>query len=350
MDNLASKQTILVVDDVSQNIDVLNGILKGTYKIKAATNGEKALKIARSTSPPDLILLDIMMPDIDGYEVCRKLKADPQTETIPVIFITAMDEEQDETHGFELGAVDYITKPVNPQIVKARVQSQLALYDMNRMLEQMVLARTAEVCALNKEIEETQKEVVFTMGAIGETRSKETGNHVKRVAEYSRIFALHYGLSEEQAELIKMASPMHDIGKVGIPDSILNKPGRLTAEEFKQMQLHSELGYEMLRYSHRPILKAAATMTYQHHEKWNGKGYPQGLFKEETHIYGRITAIADVFDALGSDRCYKKAWDDEKIFALFKEERGEHFEPKLVDIFFAHSDEFLAVRKKYRDE
>jgi len=187
------------------------------------------------------------------------------------------------------------------------------------------------------------------MGAIGETRSKETGNHVKRVAEYSRIFAVHYGLPEDEANLIKMASPMHDIGKVGIPDSILNKPARFTPEEFEHMQKHAEMGYEMLKHSTRPILKAAATLAYEHHEKWNGKGYPQGLVGEDTHLYGRITAIADVFDALGSDRCYKKAWEDEKIFALIREERGEHFDPNLVDIFFEHLDEFLTVRDAYRD-
>lgn len=349
MDHLALKETLLIVDDVPQNIKVLNEILKDTYNIKAATNGEKALEIAFSEYRPDLILLDIMMPDMNGYEVCRRLKADPKTEKIPVIFVTAMDEEQNEAHGFELGAVDYITKPVSPSIVKARVRAQLALYDMNRFLEHKVKERTAEVYALNREIEETQNEVVFTIGSIGEARSKETGNHVKRVGEYSRIFALYYGLPEEEAELIKLASPMHDIGKVGIPDSILNKPEGLTSEESKQMNKHTELGYEMLKYSHRPILKAAAIIAYQHHEKWNGKGYPQGLIAEEIHLYGRITAIADVFDALGSDRCYKKAWDVQEILALFHKEKGEHFEPRLVDIFFEHVDEFLKVRDMYHD-
>jgi len=349
MNEKLAKQTILAVDDAPENIDVLRGILADDYKVKVATNGEKALKIAFSENPPDLILLDIMMPEMDGYEVCRQLKEDPRTKRIPVIFVTAKGEIADEAHGFELGAVDYITKPVSPPIVHARVEAQLALYDQNRVLEQKVNERTAEIRALNVEIEDTQKEVVFTMGAIGETRSKETGNHVKRVAEYSRIFAIHYGLSEDEANLIKMASPMHDIGKVGIPDSVLNKPGKLTPEEFDHMKKHAELGYEMLRYSTRPILKAAATLAYEHHEKWNGKGYPQGLVGEDTHLYGRITAIADVFDALGSDRCYKKAWDDEKIFTLLKEERGEHFDPKLVDIFFEHLEEFLQVRAEYRD-
>ncbi len=209
--------------------------------------------------------------------------------------------------------------------------------------------RLQEVEALQIEIEDTQKEVVFTMGAIGESRSKETGNHVKRVAEYSRLLALYYGLPEEEAEMLKQASPMHDIGKVAIPDALLNKPGRFTPEEFAHMQKHSELGYEMIKASSRPLLKAASIVAYEHHEKWNGKGYPNGTSGEEIHIYGRITAIADVFDALGSDRCYKKAWEDENIFNLFKEEREKHFDPKLVDIFFEHLDEFLEIRDKFKD-
>ena len=202
---------------------------------------------------------------------------------------------------------------------------------------------------LQKEIEDTQKEVVFTMGAIGESRSKETGNHVKRVAQYSYLLAREYGLSQKQAKMLKEASPMHDIGKVAIPDSILNKPGKLDAKEWKIMQTHAKLGYNMLKHSKRELLQTAAIVSYQHHEKYNGSGYPQGLAGEEIHIYGRITAIADVFDALGSDRCYKKAWDDEKIFDLFRQERAEHFDPKLVDIFFDKLDQFLAIRQKYKD-
>ena len=202
---------------------------------------------------------------------------------------------------------------------------------------------------LNKEIEETQKEVVFTMGAIGESRSKETGNHVKRVAEYSKLLALFYGLDEKEAELLKQASPMHDIGKVAIPDAVLNKPGRFNEEERAIMDKHAELGYEMLHHSNRPLLKAAAIVAYEHHEKYDGSGYPRGLEGENIHIYGRITAVADVFDALGSDRVYKKAWDDEKIFTLFKEERGKHFDPKLIDIFFENLDKFLDVRDRFKD-
>jgi len=207
----------------------------------------------------------------------------------------------------------------------------------------------AEVEALQKEIEETQREVVFTMGAIGESRSKETGNHVKRVAQYSKVLALYYGMSEKEAEMLKQASPMHDIGKVAIPDAILNKPGRFNQEERIIMDTHAQLGYDMLKASNRPLLKLAATVAYEHHEKYNGKGYPQGLKGEEIHIGGRITALADVFDALGSDRVYKKAWNDERIFNLFKEERGEHFDPNLIDIFFEHLDEFLSIRDSLKD-
>ncbi len=223
------------------------------------------------------------------------------------------------------------------------------LNDYKEHLEEKVEEGISEIKGLNSEIEETQKEVVFTMGAIGESRSKETGNHVKRVAEYSKILALAYGMSEDEAEMLKQASPMHDIGKVAIPDAILNKPGRFNEEEFAHMQRHAELGYEMLRHSSRTLLKAAATVAYEHHERWTGGGYPRNIQGEDIHIYGRITAVADVFDALGSDRCYKDAWDDEKIFDLFKEERGRQFDPKLIDLFFENLDEILAVRDKYKD-
>ena len=206
-----------------------------------------------------------------------------------------------------------------------------------------------QIAHLNKEIVDTQKEVIFTMGAIGESRSKETGNHVKRVAEYSRILALKYGLSVEEAELLKEASPMHDIGKVGIPDSVLKKPAKLNDEEWKIMKTHAELGYEMLKHSNKEILKAASIVAHEHHEKWDGSGYPRGLKGENIHIYGRITAVADVFDALGSDRCYKEAWPIVEIIEFFKEHKGTHFDPKLVDIFFENLDEFIYVRDKYKD-
>ena len=222
--------------------------------------------------------------------------------------------------------------------------------DMERLtLASTYAAETLVSAKLSVEIEETQKEVVFTMGAIGESRSKETGNHVKRVAEYSKLLALAYGLTEEESELLKQASPMHDIGKVAIPDSILNKPGPFDENERYIMDTHATLGYEMIKHSSRPLLKAAAVVAYEHHERWDGSGYPNSLNGDDIHIYGRITALADVFDALGSDRVYKKAWNDEKIFKLFKEERGKHFDPKLVDLFFQNIDKVLKVRDEFSD-
>ncbi len=227
------------------------------------------------------------------------------------------------------------------------LNEQLDVY--RNHLESRVKKATGQIEELMREIEDTQKEVVFTMGAIGERRSEETGNHVRRVAEYSKLFALYYGMNEKEAELLKQASPMHDIGKVGIADSILNKPGSFTPKEREIMQEHCMLGYNMLKSSNRDLLQMAAVVAYEHHEKYDGTGYPQGLHGENIHIYGRITAIADVFDALGSNRVYKKAWDDERIFKLFKDERGKHFDPKLVDIFFKHLDEFLAIRNQFQD-
>lgn len=247
----------------------------------------------------------------------------------------------------EITGYSAIRQDITQQKEIIQLNRELDIY--KKHLETRVKNATSQIEELMGEIEDTQKEVVFTMGAIGERRSEETGNHVKRVAEYSKLFALYLGMPQEEAELLKQASPMHDIGKVGIADSILNKPGLLTEQEHRYMQEHTTLGYNMLKNSKRELLKTAAIVAHQHHERWNGKGYPQGLIGEEIHIYGRITAIADVFDALGSDRVYKKAWSDEKIFKLFKEERGQHFDPQLVDIFFKHLDEFLEIRDKFQD-
>ena len=218
--------------------------------------------------------------------------------------------------------------------------------------EKLILAYftdVTEVMELNDEIEETQKEVIYAMGEIGETRSKETGNHVKRVALYSKELALLYGLSFDEANRLHMASPMHDIGKVGIPDAILNAPRKLTKEEFEIMKTHAELGYHMLEKSKKPILQAAAIVANEHHEKWDGSGYPHGKRGEDIHIYGRITAIADVFDALGSERVYKRAWEYEKIITLFQEESGKHFDPQLVELFLNNQERFLKIRDTFRD-
>jgi PAS domain S-box-containing protein len=222
--------------------------------------------------------------------------------------------------------------------------------DNDEIVEYMAIRHDlTELFELHEEIENTQKDVIYKMGEIGETRSKETGNHVKRVAEYSKLLALSYGLSEHEANTLFTASPMHDIGKVGIPDAILKKPAKLTYEEFEVMKSHAEIGYSVLKGSNREVLNAASIVSHEHHEKWDGTGYPSGLKGEEIHIYGRITAIADVFDALGSQRCYKEAWDDERIFDLFEEEKGKQFDPKLVELFFEQKGQFLKIRETYKD-
>ena len=248
-------------------------------------------------------------------------------------------EELIQTDGFETLSFECDEKIYQIQL-KGISEEQFAL---------AYFTDITEVVALNEEIEATQRDVIYMMGEIGETRSKETGNHVKRVAKYSELLAKLYGLSNKDAEMLKIASPMHDIGKVGIPDAILNAPRKLDLEEWKVMQTHAELGYEMLKSSNKPILQAAAIVAYQHHEKWDGSGYPQGLKENDIHIFGRITAIADVFDALGSERCYKKAWELEKILELFKEESAKHFDPKLIELFLENIERFLEIRDKYLD-
>jgi len=235
------------------------------------------------------------------------------------------------------------------KIFKISDKQGRSLLDKTYILEEDLEDELEYERELLKEITNTQKEVIFTMGAIGESRSQETGNHVKRVAEYSKILATLYGLDAKQAELLKEASPMHDIGKVAIPDAILNKQGSLYGDEWITMKSHAELGYQMLKHSNRLIFKAAAIVAKEHHEKWDGSGYPNALKANDIHIFGRITALADVFDALSSDRCYKKAWSDEKVFQFLKDEKGKHFEPKLVDIFFENIDTFIAIREDFKD-
>jgi response regulator RpfG family c-di-GMP phosphodiesterase len=228
-----------------------------------------------------------------------------------------------------------------------------ALSEWDRYLVDIYCANVSvafENIYLNEELESTQQEIIYTMGEITETRSQETGNHVKRVAEYSRLLAIKYGLTEQEAEVIRLASPMHDVGKVGIPDAILNKPGALTKDEFDIMKTHSNLGYEMLKHSNKQVLNAAAIIAGQHHERFDGSGYPQGLRGEEIHLYGRITALADVFDALCSDRVYKKAWELDRVLELLETERGRHFDPVIVDLFLQHLDEFLVIKESYKEQ
>lgn len=585
------KPTVLLVDDIEINLRLLENTLKNYYNIETAQSGEEAVEKV-SKLKIDVILLDIQMPKMDGYEVCKMLKQDDETKDIPVIFVTGNTSSESEEKCFEIGAVDYITKPINISTLLARVKTHITLRLQKVQLNQSqkllqeykeavdegsivsksditgkityvnnqfckisgyakdeligkqhkilrhcdmpkaifenlwhtikVLKKTwhgelknrkkdgshywveatikpildtkgniIEFIALRTDITEiqnykeflrkkldstslsfheyedaivhnsaiaklssdltikfvnnkylelakyefeemigkpitnfiadasleniehilnivkkgethttnfqgkpkygeafftettikpikntsgeiveyllikhdvtplvnshleiiaTQKEIIYKMGEIAESRSQETGNHVKRVAEYSRLLALLAELSEDEAEILFIASPMHDIGKVGIPDSVLNKPGILNEEEWKIMKKHSSIGYKILKGSNKEVLKAAAIVAYEHHEKWDGSGYPRKLKGESIHIYGRITAIADVFDALGSHRCYKKAWELEKILELFNQEKGKHFDPNLINLFFENLDKFLEIRDKFEDK
>lgn len=335
----AQKQVILIVDDVPANIDVLSEILRPIYQVKVVTSGVMALKIARASAPPDLILLDIMMPGMDGYEVCRQLKINPSTRHIPVIFVSAMDEVHDETKGFELGAVDYIIKPVSPSIVKARVKTHLALSDQNRVLEKKVKARTAE-------LHDTRLQIIHCLGAASEYRDEETGNHISRMSQYSRLIALSAGMGEEEAELLLQAAPMHDVGKIGIPDRILLKPGKLDANEWEIMKTHTTIGAKIIGNHPSDLLTLAAQVALTHHEKWDGTGYPSGLTGEEIPLHGRIVMLADVFDALTSDRPYKKAWSDAAAIKEINDMSGQHFDPQVVVAFMKALPEILDVKRK----
>ena len=338
---VADKPTVLVVDDMPENIDVLVGTLKQRYNVKAAINGEMALKVVRNT-PPDIILLDIMMPGIDGYEVCRRLKTDHTTRHIPIIFITAKIGVEDELMGLELGAVDYIAKPISPPVVQARVQTHLALYDQNRELDRKVSIQT-------KQLHETRLQIIQRLGRAAEYKDNETGLHVIRMSHYARILGLAIGMSESEADILMNAAPMHDIGKIGIPDSILKKTGKLSPDEFKIMETHCEIGAEIIGDDDSELLQMAKVIALTHHEKWNGQGYPNKLQGEEIPRIGRIVAIADVFDALTSKRPYKEAWPIKDAIDWLQQSAGEHFDPLLVSLFVEALPEILKVKEAHAE-
>lgn len=339
--NNADRPVVLIVDDTPENISLLKAVLQDDYEIKVATGGRKAVEVALK-SKVDLVLLDVMMPGIDGYETCRMFKQDSKTSHIPIIFVTALSDAVDEVKGFECGGVDYITKPVSPPIVQARVRNHLALFDQNRSLEQKVRERTNELA-------ETRLEIIQRLGRAAEYRDNETGLHIMRMSRYSQILALGYGLPDETAEMVLNVAPMHDVGKIGISDSILLKPGPLDAAEWEIMKTHSYIGYKIMNSPKSDILKMAAMVAYTHHEKWNGSGYPRGLQGTDIPIFGRIVAIADVFDALISDRPYKKAWSVDQAVLEIEQNAGTHFDPDLVAVFMRSLPEILGVHETFAD-
>ena len=355
--------TILVVDDTPANLSLMTGLLRDEYKVKAAIDGEKALRIAQAQPGPDLILLDIMMPGMDGYEVCRQLKADPATRDIPVIFLTAKSGVEDEKMGLDLGAVDYITKPISPPIVMARVRNHLILKasadflrDKADFLEREVSKRTAEVVAI-------QEVTIHAMASLAETRDSDTGNHIRRTQHYVRALALKLReqprfaglLDDRYVSMLFKSAPLHDIGKVGIPDRILLKPGKLTPEEFELMKTHTTLGRDAIQAAERQLgmsvdfLKLAKEIAYSHQEKWDGSGYPEGLKGEAIPVSARLMALADVYDALISRRVYKEGMSHEQALAFISEGRGKHFDPDMVDAFLLIHPEFRAIAQRFID-
>ena len=355
--------TLLVVDDTPTNLELMYGLLKDAYRVIVAPNGERALKLAWGERRPDLILLDIMMPGMDGYEVCRRLKADPRTTDVPVIFLTAKAEVDDEMHGLAMGAVDYITKPISPPIVMARIRTHLTLKAAADFLRDRSDYLAAEVARRTHEIEALQDVTVLAMASLGETRDNETGNHLRRTQHYVKCLAERLQghprfsalLTPAAIELLFKSAPMHDIGKVGIPDRILLKPGPLTPEEFEVMKTHTTLGYEAIHRAEEmlgrdvPFLRFSKEIALSHQEKWDGSGYPQGLAGDAIPASARLMALADVYDALISRRVYKPPFPHEKAVAIIREGRGTHFDPDVVDAFVELAEEFRAIAARYAD-
>ena len=330
------KYNVLIVDDVSKNILLVKKILdNANYTTLTASDGLSTLRLVKEKKV-DLILLDIMMPIMSGIEVCRYLKVEPKTASIPVIFLTANADKDTLTKAYSVGGSDYIRKPFFKEELLARVHTRLSLRDYEKNLEHKVQERT-------KEISQTQVQLVNVLGGIAEGHSKETYHHVQRVTEFTCKLALLSGLLQPEAKLLKDAASLHDIGKLGIRDNILHKDGILSKKEFNEMKSHAQLGADMLKQSSLPLFKVATIVAEQHHEKYDGTGYPNKLKGENIHIYGRIVAIADVFDALSFKRSYKESWSTEEVLIYFKEMRGKHFDPVLIDLFFENLDDFLEI-------
>lgn len=360
----ALKPTILVVDDTTDNIVILSSLLRDSYRVKAAINGEKALEIAFSAEAPDIILLDIVMPGLDGYEVCRRLKENKNTSDIPVLFITSRSDVEDERKGFELGAEDFIVRPISPYIVKARVMTHLQLKavrdflrDKSAYLEQEVEKRVRENLAI-------QDVAMVALGSLAETRDNETGNHIFRTQKYMEILGevlrtldrFKGSLAEDEMGLIIKSAPLHDIGKVGIPDSILLKPGKLTADEFEIMKKHTVLGRDAIERAEKIVkgggsfLRFAREIAFTHHEKWDGSGYPCGISEEAIPLSGRMMAVADVYDALISKRVYKPAMTHEEAVGIIREGAGTHFDPFIVEVFLSVNGRFGDIARTVPDD
>ncbi|OGT88299.1 MAG: two-component system response regulator [Gammaproteobacteria bacterium RIFOXYA12_FULL_61_12] len=358
-----SRITILAVDDVPENLAVLGELLQPSYRLRAATSGPRALEIAASDPRPDLILLDVMMPGMDGFRVFDRLRRNPRTRDIPVIFITALNATEDEERGLEMGAVDYITKPLRPSIVTARVRTQLELKKARDLLKDQNAFLDAEVRRRIHENQLIQDVSINALSRLAGTRDTETGSHIRRTQEYVRILAIELRghprfrevLNDRTIDLLAKSAPLHDIGKVGIPDRILLKPGKLTPEEWQVMKTHAKLGADAIDQAERDadghveFLVLAKEIAHWHHERWDGSGYPDGLAGEAIPVSARLMALADVFDALINRRVYKEAIPIEASRGVIIAERGCHFDPDVVDAFLTALNRFRAVARQFAE-
>ncbi|MDA8231042.1 MAG: two-component system response regulator [Magnetospirillum sp.] len=361
--SVRERATVLVVDDTPDNLKLMSGLLKDAYKVKIANSGEKALAVAAAEPRPDLILLDVMMPGMDGYEVCRRLKRDPAIRHIPVIFVTAKAEVEDEQKGLALGAVDYVTKPVSPPIVLARVETHLRLKASGDFLRDKAVFLEQEVARRTREVTAIQDVTIFALASLAETRDSDTGNHIRRTQHYVGVlgerlkshprFAAH--LDDARIALMVKSAPLHDIGKVGIPDHILLKPGRFEPHEFAIMKTHATLGYTVIAHAEEALgmpvafLSCAKEIARSHHERWDGTGYPDGLSGEVIPLPARLMAVADVYDALVTRRVYKDGMPHEEAVKIIVAGRGTQFDPDIVDAFADIQEEFRDIAAKYMD-
>jgi putative two-component system response regulator len=350
-----ARQQILIVDDSPESRSILSRILS-SYQTSAVCDGTEALRLLESQPPPDLALLDVMLPDVGGFEICRRMKADERLREIPVVFITGLGEVEHEARAFELGAVDYITKPFSPAVVRARVRTHLALQEareelarQNLVLEEQVLARTGQLEDALKQLRDGSLETIIRLCRAAEYKDEDTGDHVLRVGYFAAAVARRLHLAEADVEALLWAAPMHDIGKIGVPDRILTKPGKLDANEWQVMTKHTGIGGRILAGSTSHVIKLAEVVALTHHEKWDGTGYPRGLKGEAIPLPGRIVAVVDVFDALTSRRPYKEAFSFEKSFALVQKSRGSAFHPRVADAFLAIESEVIEIKASYPD-
>lgn len=353
---------ILIVDDAPQNLMFISGVLRGKYKISIAPSGLRAIEIAER-SKPDLVLLDINMPDMDGYQVCNYFKKSTELQNIPIIFLTALSDEDDQARGLSLGASDYIVKPISVAILKARVKNHLQLKSASDFFRDKSLYLEQEVKRRLVEVLDVQDVTISALAALAEARDNETGNHILRTQRYVKILAeslsllakYEHVLDEATIEMLYKSAPLHDIGKVGIPDNILLKPGKLTNQEFEIMKTHTTMGYLSLESAERrlgkpaPFLKLAKEIAYHHQEKWDGSGYPLGLSRDQIPLSARLMAIADVYDALISRRVYKEPMPHDEAVSIIIEGRGSHFDPDLVDVFVEISDRFKEISLQFQD-